>query len=256
METPSIRVLPCWGILKYNKFNSIRFIFLHGVAKGCILPQAWFGRLINSVKSRSTSYRLYSMFSLLFSDNAWSHTSSWQDRKRPRHAGRAGPHSLNNAWWSARDLHLCHNRLSRPGHSPEADWDGKVSNVKTQPGSFLLFLAEPYLCDEFSLSACRRLFLVLTFSPGFPWSLSRKLTKIIKKRSFEVHGCCSVKCPRTFWSWPIWCYTSTLTIINGNGFARVFAQAQSRSNTSLQRRFMITVKKPAYLFEGLFLDSF
>ena len=25
METPSIRVLPCWGILKYNKFNSIQF---------------------------------------------------------------------------------------------------------------------------------------------------------------------------------------------------------------------------------------
>ena len=24
METPSIRVLPCWGILKYNKFNSIQ----------------------------------------------------------------------------------------------------------------------------------------------------------------------------------------------------------------------------------------
>ena len=26
METPSIRVLPCWGILKYNKFNSIQYI--------------------------------------------------------------------------------------------------------------------------------------------------------------------------------------------------------------------------------------
>ena len=26
METPSIRVLPCWGILKYNKFNSIQLV--------------------------------------------------------------------------------------------------------------------------------------------------------------------------------------------------------------------------------------
>ena len=45
---PSIRVLPCWGILKYNKFNSIQFLNLYVHVLAHLIPPHFLDYILKS----------------------------------------------------------------------------------------------------------------------------------------------------------------------------------------------------------------